>query len=546
MTELAHTAPAARPGGLKGRTASAGRWRLAFFLAALSLLAGVLLTSVSVWFLGAVALAGAGPAAAAFNYHTPGALVRLFAITRTLGKYGERLTGHAAALTDQVALRLTIFEAMAAAPATRAAGWQLGREDRLTDWLDDVEDRDNERLRVQFPAATLSFGFVLLIGATAWLAPAAALPILAFAAVVVIAGRRTIRALAASEAELRTSRRRGSGDLGAVLQSLVPLAAEGRREEAAAAALGSLREAEAAQCRQGEALAGLDLVVGLFGPLAVLCVIIAAWYAGARGDALLPAAFVGFGWLALAEAGNVLSRILLGRVKAQAAQSNLAVWTAGAGDRHEGAGWQDRRLAVDSVGLERLRVAAPDGRPLGRPRDLAFHRGRPTAITGISGSGKTTLLKTIAGWLQPTEGMIAIDGAAQPAEMRRALVHLGLHDAAVLADTLRANLFADAASEAELEEAIAAVELTGRVAEAGGFDAWIAQDRLSLGEAQRLNLARAFLTSAPFVLLDEPTEHLDGEQAVRILGRLRRRCSDRILVYSAHRPPLLGDTIVRL
>ena len=546
MTALAHTsatiyaAAVARP---TGRAASAGRWRLAFFLAALSLLAAILLTSVSVWFLGAVALAGAGPAAAAFDFHTPGALVRLFAITRTLGKYGERLSGHAAALTDQVTLRLTIFEAMAAAPAARAVGWQLGREDRLTDWLDDVEDRDNERLRVQFPAITLVFGFLLLCAATVWIAPAALLPILLLSGAIGLLGRRTKRTAAAAEAEARTFRRRGSGDLGATLQSLVPLAAEGRREHVTEAALRSFHDAEMTQRSQNEALADLDLVVGLFGPFAVLSVLVASWYAGARAEALLPAAFIGFGWLALAEAGGVLSRILLGQAKAEAARANLAMWTEGAAEPPDP---QPLPTRVGTVRLQAVRVAAPDGRPIGEPLDIAFHTGRPTAITGVSGSGKTTLLKTVAGWLEPAAGTICVNGAAQPSGVRRQIAHLGLHDAAILADTIRANLFADDASETELAEALAAVELTGRVTEAGGLDAWIAQDRLSLGEAQRLNLARALLTKAPFVLLDEPTEHLDPEQAVRILARLRRRCGDRILVYTAHRPPLLGDTLVRL
>ena len=55
--------------------------------------------------LGAVALAGLGPAALAFNFHVPAAFVRLFALSKTLGKYGERVVGHRAAAwrarTDQ-------------------------------------------------------------------------------------------------------------------------------------------------------------------------------------------------------------------------------------------------------------------------------------------------------------------------------------------------------------------------------------------------------------------------------------------------------------
>ena len=86
----------------------------------------------------------------------------------------------------------------------------------------------------------------------------------------------------------------------------------------------------------------------------------------------------------------------------------------------------------------------------------------------------------------------------------------------------------------ECWEALAAVELDGRIAAAGGLDAWIEQDMLSLGEAQRLNLARALLSEAPLVLLDEPVEHLDPEQGSRILKRVLRQLAGRIVVFSSH------------
>jgi ABC-type transport system involved in cytochrome bd biosynthesis fused ATPase/permease subunit len=57
---------------------------------------------------------------------------------------------------------------------------------------------------------------------------------------------------------------------------------------------------------------------------------------------------------------------------------------------------------------------------------------------------------------------------------------------------------------------------------------------LSLGEAQRLNLARAILSAKPLVLLDEPVEHLDTEQARRILSRVLARLTERIVIYSSH------------
>jgi ABC-type transport system involved in cytochrome bd biosynthesis fused ATPase/permease subunit len=109
-----------------------------------------------------------------------------------------------------------------------------------------------------------------------------------------------------------------------------------------------------------------------------------------------------------------------------------------------------------------------------------------------------------------------------------------LHDAAILADTVRANLFAPGHSDEELWQALEAVELVERIRQAGGLDGWIRQDSLSLGEAQRLNLARAWLSDKPLIFLDEPTEHLDAAQGRRLLGQLLERLSDRIVVLSSH------------
>ena len=125
---------------------------------------------------------------------------------------------------------------------------------------------------------------------------------------------------------------------------------------------------------------------------------------------------------------------------------------------------------------------------------------------------------------------------------RRAVSHLCLHDAAILSDTIRENLFAPGASEAECWLALAVVELDGRL-QRGGLDAWISQDMLSLGEAQRLNLARALLSDAPLVLLDEPVEHLDFDQASRILKRVLSRLANRIVIYSSHAEYALPGTV---
>ncbi len=513
-------------------------WRLAFALAFAAVLSGILLTGVSVWFLGAVALAGLGPAAFAFNFHFPAALVRLFALTKTAAKYGERIVGHQAALTDQVRRRVRLFAAMAAAPSVRAVGWQLGNQDRLSDYMEDVEDVDFARLRVDMPAATLTAAAAALIIATLWLVPLAIVPIALLALATATAMRWAMPRASRDWDRVRASQRAAGRRLGSVFAAAVPLQAEAAWSERLGAAFAHFADAQIAQLGERRALAVLDAVAGFLGPFAALSVLLAAWHAGIRGGALLIPAFVAFAWLALGETVQGLSRVALGRVRERAARQALDRWTAGAAV----ASPHSPSALSSTLSLEDVPLQAPDGRVLGGAVNLTLATSRPTALVGPSGAGKTTLLKQIAGWIgADNSGRFVSGGAALDRVTRSTTTHLSLHDAAVLSDTVRENLFAPNASATECLEALAAVELEGRVRAAGGLDAWISQDMLSLGEAQRLNLARTLLTDAPVVLLDEPTEHLDAEQAARILRRVLRGLAGRIVVYATHDVAAAGE-----
>lgn len=507
-------------------------WRLAIVLAIAATASGILLTGVSVWFLGAVALAGLGPAALTFNFHTPAAFVRLFAIGKTACKYGERIAGHRAALLDQVRRRTALFVAMAAAPVARAASWQLGNQDRLSDYLEDVEDVDYARLRVGMPALVALAAIAVLIAATAWLDALALVPILAALLGVAALIRRTMPRATQQWTAVRALQRSAGRFLGSALAAIVPLKAERSFANVTSTAFSDFARAAAAQLAERRAFAVLDMAAGLVGPMAVLAVLAAAWHAGGRGEVLLVPIFLAFSWLAFAEATGGLSRLVLGRVRERAARQGLEPWravpsTAAVASLSPAA---PQKLALTDVPRR-----TPDGRSLGVALSLTFEAGRPTAFTGASGAGKTTLLKEIAGWIGgESDGRFIGDDTILTALQRRALSHLSLHDAAILSDTVRENLFAPGASDTQCWDALAAVELDTRIATAGGLDAWIDQDMVSLGEAQRLNLARAVLSTAPLVLLDEPIEHLDSEQGRRILNRILSRLAERIVVYSSH------------
>ncbi len=512
-------------------------WRRAALLAATALISALLLTGTSAWFLASVALVGLGPAALTFNFHFPAAFVRLFALSRTAAKYGERVTGHQAALADQVARRIRLFAAMAAAPATRSAGWQLARQDRLGDFLDDVEDLDYARLRVGLPLTLTLGAAAALAAATLWLAPLALVPVFLLCAALWALQQNLLSDATAEWSTLRATRRTAAAGMGAAFAALIPLRAERQFDTTLATSFTHLAAADQRECRLLARLGLLDAALTSIGPMMTLSVLIAAWEAGARGAGLLPAAFLAFAWLAFADQSQTLARAALGEVRRRQAAHSLAHWHA---DPKDAAPAPETGTLI--LTLDNLTPATPDGRTIGAPVSLTLYPGTPLMLTGPSGCGKTGLLKQIAGWL-PAAGKghihLQVPNSAQA-------IHLCLHDAAILDDTLRENLFAPEATEEALWLALDAMELTDRIRDAGGLMAWLTQDRLSLGEAQRLNLARAWLSPAPLVLLDEPTEHLDADQGARILARLAAHFEDRLLICACHHGTISGARVLTL
>ncbi|MDX8465123.1 ATP-binding cassette domain-containing protein [Mesorhizobium sp. VK23B] len=524
------------------QSASRRSWRLATGFAFAALFCGILLGGVSAWLLGSVAIAGLSAAALTFNFHMPAAFIRLFAIGRTAARYGERLAGHKAALTDQVTHRAELFAAMAAAPAVRRAGWQLGDDARLADYLDDVEDLDYARLRAGLPALTLAAGLAVLTAASAILAPLSLLPIILFLLAILFAGNRVAKAGAMAWERARSLHRRGASRLGAAMASAVPLKAEGAWSHECADALAALSRADgellALRCLQ----ARLDMIGAAFGPVAGIGVMAAAWHAGRQGPDLLLPMLLAFSWLALGEAVNGGSRMLVAVLRGNAARTEIGQWTEIAATVRRGCARDEVEPPLLRHGA--LQRRAPDGRAIGTTISVLLARGQPTVLVGASGSGKTSLLKQIAGWIG--DDAFAAGDRILSATDRRAQAALVLHDAVILEDIVRANLFAGNVPDAVLWRALEAVEMDERIREAGGLDAWIRQDRFSLGEVQRINLARAWLSTKPLMLLDEPTEHLDDGQGQRILERLMGHLSDRIIVISSHRASSLRGRTIEL
>lgn len=188
------------------------------------------------------------------------------------------------------------------------------------------------------------------------------------------------------------------------------------------------------------------------------------------------------------------------------------------------------------------------------PITLELAPGSRTVITGPSGCGKTAGLMTLAGLLAPRDGRVTLGGEAldtiDEAELRSAVGYFA-EDAHLFDTTIRDNLLVARgdASDDELVDALRKVGLHPWLAGLpAGLDTVLTGGAraVSAGQRRRLLLARATLSQAAVVLLDEPTEHLDATDAASLLAAVLDPRGDlfdvdRTVVVATHQLPGHGD-----
>ncbi|WP_314425551.1 ABC transporter ATP-binding protein [uncultured Microbacterium sp.] len=213
---------------------------------------------------------------------------------------------------------------------------------------------------------------------------------------------------------------------------------------------------------------------------------------------------------------------------------------------------KEARTLLADAHVESADAEAPAVRDNEVLRGVSFSvpRGARVALVGPSGAGKSTILSLIERFYDPTGGSIRVNGhdaRTFPRDELRAQFGYVEQDAPTLAGTLADNLrlASPDASDAECEQVLRAVNL-GDVLERNplGLDAPVGEDgvMLSGGERQRLAIARALLTDAPILLLDESTSSLDGVNEQRMREAIDAVSTDRTLIVIAHRLSTVVDS----
>ncbi len=522
-----------RPSALSWRTLLAGQagiWWLAFALGFFTLLAVVGLLTTSGWFISATAIAGLSMATAySFNYFSPAALIRLAAIVRTAGRYGERLASHYAVLGLLKDLRLLVFARLSQTSPLKL--WQLGSGDLAQRLVGDIDHLDAWPLRFFLPWLWASSLLLLFIALLAWLQPLLLLPMLpgllfAWLLVPSLGAWQGYR-LAKQESQQLGKRRQ---DLLQLLRNQVSLQVFGQwalKQEQFLSQdqqliLEQQRLTQIQQLCQLASLAGLglSLIMGLYtgvhlvasgllaGPWLVACLLAIL----GLQEVLLPQSG---SFIALGQAAGAKQRI--SELLPEAAAQTVAGQTF--------------------ASLELVNLSARMPGALNGPSQLNCHwqLGDRVWLRGPSGCGKSTLCWVLSGQLPAEQGQLLLNGKALTALPENWLgqqLGLQLQDNYCFHLSLAENLRlakADASDE-QLWQALEAMELADWAKQLPkGLNSQMSEQgrTLSGGQLRRLGLARLWLQQPSIWLLDEGLEGLDPQMSQRILKRI---CSQECLL----------------
>ncbi len=456
-------------------------------------------------------------------------LVRFFGIFRSVARYLERIVSHSAVFARLTSLRVELFSSLDRRGLSAARDINSGTFVKAL--VDDVERGQEYQLRVVLPglAAMLSVGAGVGLGAliqpeTLWITGPAS------AALLFIIPRMIERlckreSFQIEESENQYSMQISAASVGAIeahMYGFLDQSKEGTRQNEIA-----LERIETKLL--GSILLTQMITIAIFGGATVA---IMALVYQLTGRGLLPTVqitMIAFLPLVIFEAITTWYPNLHSAGKLILAQENI--------DRELAKDGYNSHAAIQveptDITLQIKEMRVDWGHELADPVTFSMRRGDTLVIKGKSGSGKSTLAMGISGLLDYKGSCTINEVQVRDIGNLPELLTGALQQSHIFATTLRENLKVanSDATDAELLSILTLVEL-----DEISLDEMLGQTgrALSGGESKRLAVARALLSSAPIIVLDEPTEHLDSQRAQRIEDAIIEACRERILIVITH------------
>ena len=524
------------------------KWMLSLgvVLAIITLLASIGLLTLSGWFLSASAVVGVA-GVYSFNYMLPAAGVRGAAITRTAGRYFERLVSHDATFRVLAHLRVYTFSKVLPLSPSGIARFRQG--ELLNRLVADVDTLDHLYLRVISPlAGALVVILVVAVGLSVLdvtlaltLGGIMLLTVLLLPPLFYRAGKSTGEALTALRAQYRQQ-------LTAWLIGHAELTIFNAASRYRDALDSTESEWQEAQRRQAGLTAISQAVMMLISGMTVVLMLWMA--AGGVGGNTAPGALIAlFVFCALA-AFEALAPVTgafqhLGQVIASALRVTQLT------EQQPDVTFSDATMSAPeqaAVTFDKVSFRySQQAQPALNQVSLTIQGGERVALLGRTGCGKSTLLQLLTRTWDPQQGEITLAGLplTQYSESAlRASMSVVPQRVHLFSATLRDNLLlaAPQASDARLASTLTQVGLE-KLLEDGGLNSWLGEGgrQLSGGELRRLAIARALLHDAPLMLLDEPTEGLDAGTEQQILSLLDTVTANKTVLMITHRLRGLAD-----
>ena len=524
---------------------------LGMLLAFATLSASIGLLTLSGWFISASAVAGLTIARETFNYMLPGGGVRGLAMSRTAGRWGERVVSHNATFKLLTDLRIFFFKKLAPLIPGRISN--LRDADLLNRLVADVDAMDHVYLRLVSPVTVGVFGIFFLTLFLMWFDTSLGLILGSILLIMLLIwpvlfyklGKRNGGELTQNKADLRVT----TLDW---IEGYSELTLFGAEERYRNAILETQQKLMANQFVNANLTGMASAALMLFNGLTLVLML---WLAadGVGGNA--PDPFIALMAFATMASFELLMPIAgafqhLGQTLSSARRLNEVILS------EPEVQFAEEKLDINKpldITFSNVTFNYPDSeRSVLNAVDLTIPATNKVAIVGQTGSGKSTLIQLLTRYWDPKKGYISIAGIEltqwNESQLRESISVVSQR-VDILNGSLRDNLLIAKpdANDEHLTNILKDVGLE-KLLENDGLDSWLGDGgrQLSGGEKRRVGIARAILHDAPILLLDEPTEGLDKQTEQSIMALFEKHFEGKTVIFITHR--LIGleamDSIV--